>query len=241
MKGVGHMRRSFLRGRRSALGAVLAAGALAVTAVGLHASAAVAGTPSHAVKGAAAVDALVGKVPQHGLTLGEPGAPVELIEYGDLLCPICKDYSEGVIPQLIATQVDKGKIKLTFRNFLIIGPQSSDAATAALAAGEQGRGWNFIQLFLRNQQQEGTEYATGAFLQRIAVAAGVEDIARWNEERGSVELHQQGEATSAEAERKLHFEGTPSFAIRGPGTRGLEALGTPRTAKEFAGAITAAR
>src|SRR5882757_2603819 len=84
----------------------------------------------------AAADALVGKLPQQGLTLGRRRAPVELIEYGDLQCPYCKEFSETVLPQVIEGPVAAGMAKVTFRNFLIIGPQSLPAGAAAIAAGE---------------------------------------------------------------------------------------------------------
>jgi protein-disulfide isomerase len=226
--------------RRMAVGTIIAAIVVLAAAVGLASSAAVAGNIARDIRGAAAVDALVDKVPQQGLILGKQSAPVEVIEYGDLQCPICKDYSERILPRLIKTQVDAGKIRLTFRNFVIIGPQSMPAATAAIAAGEQGRGWNFIQTFFRNQGEEGSGYVTDDFLEAIAKAAGVEDIPRWNEERKSRRIERQAKASTAEAGKKLGFVGTPSFAIRGPRSGGLKLLGTPQTAKAFAEAIAAA-
>jgi protein-disulfide isomerase len=188
------------------------------------------GTPADHPVEVAAVDSLLAKQPQQGLTLGEPGAPVELIEYGDLQCPYCKEFSEAVLPQIIEGQVAAGKAKLTFRNFLIIGPQSLPAGAAAIAAGEQGRGWNFIELFYRNQGEENSGYVTDDFLESIARAAGVEDLARWNAQRRSPKLEEEAEATTAEAGGKLGFGATPSFAIRGPKSDGLELLGTPEGA-----------
>jgi protein-disulfide isomerase len=181
------------------------------------------------VKEVSEVDSLVGKVPQSKLVLGEAKAPVELIEYGDLQCPVCKEYSEEVLPQVIEGQVDGGEAKLTFRNFLIIGEQSLPAGAAAIAAGEQGRGWNFIETFYRNQGEENSGYVTEDFLEAIAKAAGVKDMARWNKERKSAAIEKQAEATTEEASSKLGFTGTPSFAIKGPKSNGLELLGTPES------------
>ena len=53
-----------------------------------------------------------------------------------------------------------GEAKLEFRNWTIIGPDSQDAAKAALAASEQGRYWSFITLFYRNQGTENSGYVT---------------------------------------------------------------------------------
>jgi protein-disulfide isomerase len=181
------------------------------------------------VKEVSEVDSLVSKVPQTKLVLGDTKAPVELIEYGDLQCPVCKEYSEEILPQVIEGLVDEGKAKLTFRNFLIIGEQSLPAGAAAIAAGEQGRGWNFIETFYRNQGKENSGYVTDEFLEAIAKAAGVKDIARWNKERNSAKVKKEAEATSEEAGNKLGFTGTPSFAIKGPKSNGLELLGTPES------------
>ena len=40
-------------------------------------------------------------VPSAGNTIGKPDAPVEIVEYGDTSCPVCKDASQTSIPQVI--------------------------------------------------------------------------------------------------------------------------------------------
>ena len=141
-----------------------------------------------------------------------------------------------MIPQLISGPVKTGEATIEFRNFTIIGPQSTPAGAAAIAAGEQGRGWNFIELFYRNQGTEDSGYVTEEFLEAIAKGAGVKDIARWNRARKSKRVLGQVSSTTAEAEN-LGFSGTPSFAVEGPGTQGLEPLGTPGSAGAFEEAI----
>ena len=124
--------------------------------------------------------------------LGDPKAKVELIEYGDLQCPVCKAYSEEFLPQIIEGQVKEGKAKLDFRNFTIIGDQSAPAGAAALAAGAQGRGWEYLELFYRNQGKENSGYADDEFLTAVAKGAGVKDIAKWNKDRKGTEVHRRG-------------------------------------------------
>lgn len=188
----------------------------------------------------AAVKRLLAGIPQRGLVLGDPETPVELIEFGDLQCPFCKGYAEEILPPIIENQVKKGQVKIDFRNFAIIGEQSIPAGAAALAAGEQGRGWNYIELFYRNQgEEENSGYADDdAFLKAIARGAGVKDLKRWSEERA--QLAPEVEATTAEA-KELGFTGTPSFAVRGPGTDGLETLGTPGSTGAIEEAIEGAK
>ena len=91
------------------------------------------------LKEVSAVDSLVSGVPQDGMILGDSKAPVELIEYGDLQCPVCKAYSEEILPQIIDNKVKSGKAKVTFHNFTIIGEQSLPAGAATIAAGDVGK------------------------------------------------------------------------------------------------------
>jgi protein-disulfide isomerase len=182
------------------------------------------------------VDKLLAGIPQKGMVLGDPSAKVAVLEFGDLQCPFCKGYSEEVLPQVIENRVRAGEATLDFRNFTIIGSQSKPAGAAAIAAGEQGRGWNFVELFYRNQGTEDSGYADDEFLTAIARAAGVPDLAQWNRMRKSQATLARVEATNAEAE-KLGFSGTPSFALEGPGTRGTEAIGTPESVGALESAI----
>jgi protein-disulfide isomerase len=192
------------------------------------------------VQEASAVDKLLAGIPQQGLTLGDPTARATLVEFGDLKCPVCKAFSEEIIPDVIESKVRGGEARLEFRNFTIIDEQSLPAGAAAIAAGEQGRGWQFIELFYRNQGNETQPYVTDEFLTAIAKKAGVEDLGRWNRERKSKRLLGQVEASTEEAE-SLGFEGTPSFAVEGPATEGLEAKGFLESSGEMEAAIDSAQ
>ncbi|HEX3041455.1 MAG TPA: thioredoxin domain-containing protein [Solirubrobacterales bacterium] len=178
------------------------------------------------LEGVSEVNRRLAGIPQHGMVLGDPGAPVEVVEFADLQCPYCKAFTEDELAPIIENQVKKGEAKIAFHNFVVIGEQSLPAGAAALAAGAQGRGWNFVELFYANQGSENSGYADDAFLEAIAKGAGVHDIAKWNEERQK--LTAEVEATSAEAQQ-LGFTGTPSLAIKGPQTEGLKTIETPST------------
>jgi protein-disulfide isomerase len=191
------------------------------------------------LEGVAEVNRQLQGIPQNQLVLGDADAPVELIEFGDLQCPVCKAQAEEILPDLIAGPVARGEATIDFRNFTIIGEQSLSAGAAALAAGEQGRGWNFIEIFYRNQGMENSGYADDEFLTAIANAAGVPDIAKWDRERSSPKLMKQVEDQFAEAQR-LGLTGTPSYAVKGPGTDGLETLPTPGSSADLESAITSA-
>ncbi|HKZ14547.1 MAG TPA: thioredoxin domain-containing protein [Solirubrobacterales bacterium] len=174
------------------------------------------------------VDKLLAGIPQSGTVLGKATAPVTLYEYGDLQCPICKEYSEEVLPAIIEDQVRKGEVKIVYRDFIIISQESIPAGEAALAAGEQGKGWSFIELFYRNQGEERSGYVTDEFIEGIAEGAGVPDMKKFNEERKSGKFKKTVEETTEQAEN-FTFSGTPSFAIKGPSSNGIELLFTPES------------
>jgi protein-disulfide isomerase len=184
----------------------------------------------------AEVEKMLTGIPQNANSLGKAGAPTTLIMYGDLQCPVCKEYIEEILPEIVSTDVKKGEVRLVYRDFIIISEESIPAGEAALAAGEQGKGWSFIELFYRNQGEERSGYVTEEFLESIGNAAGIPDIAKWNKERKSGKFKKTVEETTNQAD-KLGFTGTPSFAIEGPNSNGLELLGTPETQGEIEEAI----
>ena len=189
------------------------------------------------IQGEKEVDAALAGIPQEGLVLGDPKAPVELVEFGDLQCPVCAGFAKEILPPIIENQVKKGEVKIDFRNLTIISEESVTAGAAALAAGEQGRGWNYLELFYENQGEERSGYVTDEFMEAVAKAAGVEDLAKWNQDRK--QMTGEVEETTAEA-AKLGYDATPSFAVKGPSSKGLELLGTPETTGALEEAIEAA-
>lgn len=216
----------------------LAAGAaflvLAVVLVLIVVNSSSGGGGDTTIDDAAQVNRELAGIPQHGMVLGDPRAPVELVEFGDLQCPVCAGYAKEILPPIVEHQVKNGEVKIDFRNLTIIGPESIPAGAAALAAGEQGRGWNYIEIFYGNQGAERSGYVTDEFMEAVAKAAGVKNLAKWNQDRK--QLTGEVEKTTAEAE-DLGFHGTPSFAVKGPGTEGLELLGTPENTGSLEEAI----
>ncbi len=99
---------------------------------------------------------------------------------------------------------------------MILGPDSETAARAALAAGEQGRFFEYMALFYRNQGIENSGYVTDDFLTAIAKAAGVADLDKWNSARASSTWTSELAATDSEA-TSLGLTGTPTIQVVGPG------------------------
>ena len=174
------------------------------------------GGESGSITGADEVSAELEGIPQDGTVLGDAGANVTVTEYGDLQCPVCAAFSADVLPRLVSEEIEPGNAKLEFKNFNIIGPQSTDAAEASLAAGEQGRYYDFIELFYANQGSENSGYVTDDFLDGIAEAAGVADLEQFNADRADAAIAERVAAVQDEAAR-LGLNATPTLVVSGPG------------------------
>jgi len=159
---------------------------------------------------AAARSALQG-IPQSGIALGSPDAPVTMVEFADLQCPFCREYHENVFPELLKRYVRTGKLRLELRLLRFLGPDSDRLARVAAAAAAQNRMWQFVGLAYDRQGPENSGYATDDFINKLAADAGMD---RADAGTAAERLIREGE----NAARKARIQSTPSFLI-GP-TRG---------------------
>lgn len=162
---------------------------------------------------------LLAGIPQHGPVLGHREAPVTLQFFGDLQCLQSRQVMLGALPFLIRRFVRAGELQIRFRSKETDTKAAGgwyefrEQQTAAMAAGKQGMLWNFINVFYREQGPEFSEYVDEAFLNRIAVDAGL-DMQRWSHDRAplreaGLELIEADEAVAA----ARGIRSTPSFLI----------------------------
>ena len=171
---------------------------------------------------AAAVARLLHGIPQSGLTLGSPQAPVTVTEFADLECSSCRAVALGAERALIARDVRRGEVKLRYRSLCTAtctGPlgHAGFAAqqSAAYAADLQGRAWNYIELFYAEQGSEGTGYVTPHYLDGLARQVPGLDYGKWRADRGLPRLREQ----LAADERAASAQGlatTPTILVQGP-------------------------
>ena len=126
--------------------------------------------PPSNVVGVANTEKLVAGLDQKGSVLGDPKAPITVTEYMDLQCPICKEYSQQVIPEIVERYVRTGKVRLEGQVVAILGPDSEKAQAFAATTPAQDRLWSYTHLFYENQGEENSGYVTDEFLNRIAAA-----------------------------------------------------------------------
>ena len=153
---------------------------------------------------------------QDGTTLGQKDAPVTIELYEDFQCPACALFSRDSLPGVVENLVRPGDAKIVARTITVIGPDSTPAARAALAAGEQDRYWQYSHLLFENQGAENSGYVTDEFLKDTAEETDGLDIGRWDEARDDPSTEQALE-DAIEAAGRDGLSSTPTLVISGPG------------------------
>ena len=165
--------------------------------------------------GVAQVTTRFAGLPQRDLVLGRPDAPVTMVEFADLKCPICQGYTLSVFPTLVQKYVRTGKLRIQLRLQTFVGSPPGDsekAARMALASGQQDKLWNFADLFYINQQDESTGYNTDAYLRHIGSGVAGLNVPK-------AMAHRQDETVTRELQNAsatfgaAGFTGTPSFQL----------------------------
>ena len=202
------------------------------------------------------VSSLLGGIPESGNnTLGNPSAPVQITEYGDLECSACDDFFDpntiktssgitgsGIDDQIITNYVRTGKASLVYRS---LDTATGSGATpsifptqqaAALAAGLQSKGWWYIELFYQEQQPEGTPY-TQTWLDNIAQQIPGLNYAKWQSDlSGNSSLTGQVQSDQNSASQ-AGYSSTPTIVIKGPKGQAQAIQGVPGSFSQIANDI----
>jgi len=219
-----------LRHRLELLGAMAVAVVAAIAAViafggggAAKPRAAVTASPS----AVATVSRLLAGIPQSATTLGSASAPVTITEYGDLVCPVCAVFATTTEPQLIATYVRAGRVKLVFRSletasFSHNHDQFANTIVAVRSAGLQQRAWDYIELAYYEQPRtiggvpaEEVSYVTPGYLQGLAQQVPSLDLSAWQANTTNASLIAAVAADGAAAQA-AGITATPAELVSGP-------------------------
>jgi protein-disulfide isomerase len=188
------------------------------------------------VFGADVVASLLGGVPQDGAALGDPDAPVTLVEYADLQCPFCAQWASRTLPDLVEEYVRAGDLRIEFRGMAFIGADSEKALRAALAAGEQDHLWNVLDLLYLNQGPENSGWVTDDLIAAVGRSVPGLDGAQMQVGMSSQDVTDALQA-DADAAAAAGITGTPSFELGRTGGELTRLEVTSLDADEFRAAI----
>jgi protein-disulfide isomerase len=149
--------------------------------------------------------------------LGDPAAPITIVEFSDFGCPYCRVHASSVFKELKTQYIDTGKVYYVFKDFPIreLHPQARLAAEAAECAGAQGGYWPMHdQLFAEPSEWDGGSAETAeASFRRYAERIGL-DRAAFEQCLASDQFTDEIQRDYDEA-RALGLTGTPAFVING--------------------------
>lgn len=147
--------------------------------------------------------------------IGPDDAEITVVEFFDYRCGYCKrslDFVAG-----LPAKYD-GRVRVVFKEYPILSPQSRQAALAALAAKEQGKYFEMHTALMETDTALGDDD-----IDKIADSVGV-DVAKMRADMKSTAVQQELADMTALA-RDLGVTGTPAFFI---GEEAIQGANTPR-------------
>jgi protein-disulfide isomerase len=218
----------------------VAAAAFAVTACNAEQSGNSATATAGPVKAVAAPNGgdwttVVAATPEGGFVMGNPNAPVKLVEFGSMTCPHCREFDEEAMKPLTEQYVKSGKVSFEFRNFVRDGYDM--AASVVARCGGPASFFGLTRQLYSDQPQwiAKIQAADPAQMQSIAALPPAQQLAevakiagfqQWAAMRGLPSAKLNACLADADAPTKLvqmqtdavaayELPGTPSFLING--------------------------
>lgn len=149
--------------------------------------------------------------------IGDANAPTTIALFYDYQCPFCKQFEQGVSPQLLESYVKTGKTKIVFKDFQFLGQDSLDAAVFGRALWEsqpdQFYPW-FVAMFNAQDEEGDQGFGDLASVEKLAATIPGLDVAKVDalvkSKRSTYEATIQADRAEGAA---LGINGTPSIIV----------------------------
>ncbi|HEU4961770.1 MAG TPA: thioredoxin domain-containing protein [Sphingomonas sp.] len=150
---------------------------------------------------------VVVKTDEGGYRMGNPDAPIKLVEYGSRLCPTCGNFGRTGQEPLTDNYVKTGKVSYEFREFLVHGAPDIPGALLGRCAGP-GPFFPLLEAMFQNQDEMEKKLAdtkaTAALQQSLAGAPPARIATAWAEYLGYIDFVKQRGIPEAEARACLN-------------------------------------
>ena len=144
-------------------------------------------------------------------TLGDPDAPITILEWGDYQCTFCYKFHENTLEIIKEDFIETGKVRLVFKDFPLNGPDSIKAAEATYCAEEQGKYWQYHDEIYKNWAGERTGWITEESLLKFADTINL-DLDKFKSCIND-EIHKKRVDKIHEFGKDIGIDATPSFLI----------------------------
>jgi protein-disulfide isomerase len=144
--------------------------------------------------------------------LGNPDAPITIVEYASLTCPHCAHFANEILPELKKKWIDTGKLKLILRDFPLDEPALRAAMIARCAPPD--RFYAFVDTFFAAQEKwvQARDYRDA--LARLAKLGGM-SREEFDNCLKNTALENKIVETRLVASKELDVNSTPTFFING--------------------------
>ncbi len=163
---------------------------------------------------------LVRREPGDPMALGEVDAPVVMLAYSEFQCPFCGKFARDTAPTLIEEYVEDGTLRIEWRDFPYLGPQSTTAAQAGRAAAAQDSFWAFHDELYDHQLPPNSGGLDEDYLAGIAAEIGL-DVEQFRTDLTSAAAEQAVARDFAQGQA-IGVTGTPAFVINGVPVMGAQ-------------------
>lgn len=180
-----------------------------------------------ALPGSPDANALFKGIPQKGLVLGDPNAPVKMEMFVDVQCPFCRDYETNNLPTIVTKYIREGKVQLTLKPWAFLGDQSFSGRLGLIAASYQNKGFQYAKVLYDNQGTEETGWLNGAMMANIAASVNGLNLAQWQSDTNSSAPQTVADGVDAAA-KSQNVVGTPTVFV-GPKGGKLVRVGSAGT------------
>ncbi|QOR47310.1 thioredoxin domain-containing protein [Trueperella pecoris] len=171
------------------------------------------------------------RVADDPLALGDVAAPVVMLAFSDYQCPFCALWTDRTLP-VMKKYVEAGQLRIEWHDISIFGEDSERAALAALAAGAQGRFWDFHDELFAGGRIRQPQQLSHEELVAVADKLGL-DVAKFSVDLAAPETAQTVAKNKALGS-DLGVYSTPVFVINGKPIIGAQPEATFTDAVEAA-------
>ena len=147
--------------------------------------------------------------------LGNPYAPITIVEFGDYQCHQCYNWFHNTKPAIHERFIETGKANLIFVDMAFLGRDSPLAAQATYCAEDQGKYWEYHNILYEHQESQiDNGWANSERLKAFALNLGL-DMDLFNSCLDSNKYQKRVQNNVSEA-RSKGVSGTPTFIIVAP-------------------------
>ncbi len=147
--------------------------------------------------------------------VGNPNAPVTIAYWFDYQCPFCKQFEEQTMPLVVTDYVKTGKVKVVFKDFQFLGPDSQSAGLVEQAVWEIApeKFYEWHKAIYDKQDKENAGWGNKADILALTKNLGIDSVKI--EERIKTKAAEYQKAMDADKTEGGTFgvNGTPGFII----------------------------